>query len=93
MADYAKSLKYGIIICQFKTNMYSGYVDKEVLLYIWDQYIIGLDSPGFTDDYLPAITAVFLKLVADRLKSQKMVSFLKLPTKYLCTCYWEQTFV
>jgi hypothetical protein len=48
-------------------------VNKEVLLYIWDQYIIGLDSAGFTDDYLPVVTAVFLKLVVDRLKKQKLV--------------------
>jgi hypothetical protein len=49
-------------------------VNKEVLIFIWDQYIIGLDSAGFTDDYLPAITAVFLKLTVDRLKNQKMVN-------------------
>jgi hypothetical protein len=62
-------------------------VSKEVLMFIWDQYIIGLDSAGFTDDYLPAVTAVFLKLTVDRLKNQKMVNgicllsiFLNFPT-------------
>ena len=34
--------------------MFPGYVNREVLLFLWDQYIIGLDSPGFAEDYLAA---------------------------------------
>src|SRR6218665_2936720 len=50
-----------------------GHVNKEGLLYIWDQYVIGLDSPGFIDDYLPAVSAVLLMLLSDRLKGADTV--------------------
>lgn len=52
----------------------SGYVNMEVLLYIWDQYIIGLDAPGFHDEYLPAIAAIYLMLVKEKLRGSESVS-------------------
>lgn len=45
-----------------------------VVLFLWDQYMIGLDSPGFHDEYLPACTAVFLMLLKDKLKESRSVS-------------------
>ncbi|KAJ8368353.1 hypothetical protein SKAU_G00083810 [Synaphobranchus kaupii] len=40
-----------------------GYLDMPVLLYVWDQYIIGLDSPLY--DCLPVFAFAFLLLLRE----------------------------
>ncbi|XP_061072682.1 uncharacterized protein LOC133107658 isoform X2 [Conger conger] len=40
-----------------------GYLDTPALLYVWDQYIIGLDSPLY--DCLPAFSFAFLLLLRE----------------------------
>ncbi|CAH1801165.1 unnamed protein product [Owenia fusiformis] len=47
---------------------FTGYTSMEVVGFIWDQYMIGLDVPGFNNEYLPAIMATFLMLLRDSLK-------------------------
>ena len=39
-----------------------------VALYIWDQYMIGLDVPGYLDIFLPVVMAIHLLLLADKIK-------------------------
>ncbi len=46
----------------------------KVALFIWDQYVISLDAPGFHDVYLPVIMAVFLMLLKEKLKECQSVS-------------------
>ncbi|ELU01451.1 hypothetical protein CAPTEDRAFT_186844 [Capitella teleta] len=55
-------------------SMFVGYVNMDVLLYIWDQYIIGLDAPGFHDEFLPAVLAIYLMLVKENLRAAETVS-------------------
>ncbi|KAI1893539.1 hypothetical protein AGOR_G00124770 [Albula goreensis] len=43
-----------------------GYLAMPSLLYVWDQYIIGLDSPSY--DCLPAFCFAFLLLLKDHLQ-------------------------
>jgi hypothetical protein len=45
----------------------------DVVLYIWDQYIIGLDAPGFHDEFLPAVMAIYLMLVKENLRGAETV--------------------
>ena len=35
----------------------------DVAMFLWDQYIIGLDTPGFNERFLPMVTATFLMLL------------------------------
>jgi len=43
----------------------SGFLNKDTLMYIWDQYIIGLDVAGYHMFLLPAFTATLFILLAD----------------------------
>ena len=45
------------------THISAGYVNMEVAMFLWDQYIIGLDTPGFLERFLPMVTATFLMLL------------------------------
>ena len=46
----------------------------DTLLYVWDQYIIGLDVPGFGTEWLAVVCATMLGLLQDKLKEAKSVS-------------------
>ncbi|XP_064613164.1 uncharacterized protein LOC135476947 [Liolophura sinensis] len=48
--------------------MFVGYLNAETLLYIWDQYMIGLDTPGFSDELLSAVMATMFILLGERLR-------------------------
>ena len=52
----------------------SAYVRLPVVCFLWDQYMIGMDSPGFHDDYLPAMMAIYLMLLQDKLRECLTVS-------------------
>ncbi|XP_058856803.1 uncharacterized protein LOC117430927 [Acipenser ruthenus] len=43
-----------------------GYLNMTTLLYIWDQYVIGLDKPSY--DCVPALSFAFLHLLRDHLQ-------------------------
>ncbi|XP_063811910.1 uncharacterized protein LOC135049882 isoform X2 [Pseudophryne corroboree] len=45
--------------------LFVGYLNMNTLLYVWDQYIIGLDEPSY--NCLPAIGLVFLILLKEHL--------------------------
>ena len=57
----------------------------EVVQYIWDQYVIGLDAPGYHHELLPAVSAVFLLLLSDKLVQCNTVSSLN---TYLHTAFF-----
>ena len=46
----------------------------DTLLYIWDQYMIGLDTPGFNVELLAIVTAIILGLLKDKFKECNSVS-------------------
>ncbi|XP_066551196.1 uncharacterized protein LOC136717661 [Amia ocellicauda] len=45
--------------------MFVGFLNMTTLLYIWDQYIIGLDRPSY--NCIPAFSCAFMLLLRDRL--------------------------
>jgi hypothetical protein len=51
-----------------------GYLKMDTLLYVWDQYIIGLDVPGFAPEWLAVVAATMLGLMQDKFKEAKSVS-------------------
>ncbi|XP_074640694.1 uncharacterized protein LOC141898601 isoform X2 [Tubulanus polymorphus] len=57
-------------------SLFIGYLNIDTILYVWDQYMIGLDSPGYHDELLPALTAVFLMLLSDKLKEASSLPFM-----------------
>ena len=46
----------------------------DVVLFIWDQYMIGLDVPRFQDEFLPMVTAIFFILLNTAMKECSSVS-------------------
>ena len=60
-------------MCAFVVDLLLGYVNMEVLLFIWDQYMIGLDAPGFHDEFLPIVMAIYLMLVKEKLRGSDTV--------------------
>ncbi|XP_067670758.1 uncharacterized protein [Haliotis asinina] len=52
-------------------TMFVGYLKMDALLYVWDQYVIGLDAAGFDTEWLSVVTATLLGLMADKLKEAK----------------------
>ncbi|KAK7499097.1 hypothetical protein BaRGS_00009644 [Batillaria attramentaria] len=51
--------------------MFVGYLQMDTLLYVWDQYIIGLDVPGFGTEWLAVVAATMLGLLQDKFKDAK----------------------
>ncbi|XP_059163173.1 uncharacterized protein LOC131946430 [Physella acuta] len=49
-------------------TMLIGYLNFETLLFVWDQYIIGLDVPGFSAEWLSVAIATLLGLEHEKLK-------------------------
>ncbi|XP_013383272.1 uncharacterized protein LOC106153737 [Lingula anatina] len=47
--------------------LFVGFLNIDTVLYIWDQYIIGLDVPGYHTECLPVFTVVYLMLLKDQL--------------------------
>ena len=46
----------------------------DALLYVWDQYMIGLDTPGFNVEWLAIATTVMLGLLKDKMRECNSVS-------------------
>ncbi|KAH3885194.1 uncharacterized protein LOC127839191 [Dreissena polymorpha] len=57
-----------ILIRPLIRAMFVGYLRMETLLYVWDQYMIGLDTPGFNVEWLAIVTAIILGLLKDKFK-------------------------
>ena len=47
----------------------AAYVPLETVLFIWDQYMLGMNSPGFHEFYIPIVAAVFLMLLKEKLEN------------------------
>ncbi|KAM4795647.1 uncharacterized protein WCC33_000712 [Rhinophrynus dorsalis] len=64
-----ESLMLGIvkILQPILQVMFVGYLQMSTLLYVWDQYIIGLDQPTY--NCLPAISLTFLLLLQGHLST------------------------
>ncbi|GFS25981.1 hypothetical protein ElyMa_001702300 [Elysia marginata] len=52
-------------------TMLIGFLNFETLLYVWDQYVIGLDVPSFSTEWLAVVMATLIGLLHDKLKSCK----------------------
>ncbi|XP_053375032.1 uncharacterized protein LOC123533928 isoform X2 [Mercenaria mercenaria] len=57
-----------ILIRPLIRAMFVGYLRMDTLLYVWDQYMIGLDSPGYNVEWLAIVTAIILGLLKDKFK-------------------------
>lgn len=60
------------------TYGFPGFCSMDVVLFIWDQYMISMDVAGFHEDYLPAVMAVFLTLLKDAIVKCKSVRYRQL---------------
>ncbi|XP_021371343.1 uncharacterized protein LOC110461920 isoform X2 [Mizuhopecten yessoensis] len=49
-------------------SMFVTYLNFDTLLYVWDQYMIGSNTPGFHTEWLANVTLVFLGLLREKLK-------------------------
>ncbi|XP_069136480.1 uncharacterized protein [Argopecten irradians] len=49
-------------------GMFVTYLNFDTLLYVWDQYMIGSNTPGFHTEWLANVTLVFLGLLREKLK-------------------------
>ncbi|XP_078539716.1 uncharacterized protein LOC144824529 [Lissotriton helveticus] len=47
-------------------RLFTGYLQMKTLLYVWDQYILGLDQPAY--NCLPSFGLAFIILLRDHLK-------------------------
>ena len=46
----------------------------ETLLYVWDQYMIGLDTPGFNNEWLAITVTIMLGLLKEKMRDCNSVS-------------------
>ena len=52
----------------------AGYLQMDTLLYVWDQYLIGLYSPGFGTGWLVSVCTALFGLLKGKVKDVKSVS-------------------
>lgn len=55
-----------------------GYLSLEALMFVWDQYVISSDVPGYHDDLIPIICAIILMLLRDQIMACKSVNIINL---------------
>lgn len=55
-------------------SLFSGYLTLDPLLFVWDQYVISLDVPGYHDELIPIICAIILMLLRDQIMASKSLS-------------------
>lgn len=58
---------------QKKKRFFSGCLDADPLLFVWDQYLITSDVPQFHDELLPAIAAALIISLRDFLMNCRLV--------------------
>ena len=56
-------------------SFFAGFLNRDVLMYVWDQYVIGLDVAGYHMHFLPAFTATLFILLKDDIMACKNVSW------------------
>ena len=62
------------------SSFFAGFLNRDVLMYVWDQYVIGLDVAGYHMHFLPAFTATVFILLKDDIMACKNVSRDQLPS-------------
>ena len=55
-----------------------GYLSLNPLMYIWDQYVISADVPGYHEELLPIYASIILMVIRDQLLVTRSVSCLYL---------------
>ncbi|XP_067933396.1 uncharacterized protein [Watersipora subatra] len=53
------------VISPLILSLFVGFLNKDSLMYVWDQYVIGLDVAGYHLHFLSAFTATLLLLIHD----------------------------
>ena len=56
-------------------NLFSGYLSLSPLMFVWDQYVISGDVPGYHEDLLPIIAAIIFMILRDQLMAVESVSY------------------
>ena len=62
----------------------TAYVPLETVLFIWDQHMLGMNSPGFHEFYVPIVAAVFLMLLKEKLENCENVSNMEFRKCFFC---------
>ncbi|XP_072446257.1 uncharacterized protein [Chiloscyllium punctatum] len=57
------------ILCPVISTLFVGHLTMETVLYIWDQYILGLDQPSY--NCIPAFCMAFIHLLREHLQTCK----------------------
>jgi hypothetical protein len=57
--------------------IFSGYLNMDALLYVWDQYVISCDVPEYHDIFIPIICAIIFMILRDQIMACKSVSIFK----------------
>ncbi|XP_078339182.1 uncharacterized protein LOC111132265 isoform X4 [Crassostrea virginica] len=58
-------------------SLFVTYLNPNTLLYVWDNYIIGLDTPGFTTEWLAIVLVTILALTKDKIKEASSAAVLE----------------
>lgn len=53
--------------------IFSGYLNMDSLLFVWDQYVISCDVPEYHDTLLPIVCAVILMILRDQIMACRSV--------------------
>jgi hypothetical protein len=54
-------------------NLFSGYLSMNPLMFVWDQYVISSDVPGFHEELIPTVAAIILMALRDQLLQTRSV--------------------
>ena len=54
-------------------NLFAGYLELNPLMYVWDQYMITIDVPGFHDELIPVFVSIIIMILRDQIMSVKNV--------------------
>lgn len=55
-------------------NLFSGYLNLNTLMFVWDQYVISSDVVGYHEELIPIMTCIILMILRDQLMSTKTVN-------------------
>jgi hypothetical protein len=58
-------------------NLFAGYLELNPLMYVWDQYMITIDVPGFHDELIPVFVSIIIMILRDQIMSVKNVITLR----------------
>ena len=58
-------------------NLFAGYLELNPLMYVWDQYMITIDVPGFHDELIPVFVSIIIMILRDQIMSVKNVTTLQ----------------